>query len=550
MMNPLDFTWIFGVGMVVAFIDAYGIGANDVANSFASSISSGSLSLIQAVIIACFTEFLGALLLGSGVTKTIKSGIIDIDLFAETPEMLMMGMMCALIGSSTWVLTATRFGWPVSTTHSIIGAICGFGIAGFGGSAVDWTWDGIIQIVVSWFLSPALAGIIAAIIYTITKYAVLRQVDSIKWGLRLVPVYFFFTITIAVFYICFKAPGASGVLPIEHIIAIAFGSGGAIGIYMAVFLCPWLKRVVVDREDVKWYHIPIIWWVPKQRTIEEGLEAARRELEEAQANHQIPKADDEEKVAGEPISEKLASVEGHSEPSSTAVNDESKSIQKPPKTFRERAFEIKERVLAVLLHGIRQDVRNLSNDKLSKMHQAAEMYDDDVEFMFSYLQILTAIVASFAHGSNDVSNAVGPLATIFDIWQKGTVGGESPVPVWVLVYGGIAIDVGLATMGYRLMRALGNNITRLTPSRGFSVELGAALTVLTASQLELPVSSTHCIVGATVGVGLCNGSLRAINWKMLGYTFLGWVCTLPVAGLISGLIYAFCAYGPSFVYLR
>ncbi|KAI7856354.1 phosphate transporter [Circinella umbellata] len=549
-MNPLDFTWIFGVGMVVAFIDAYGIGANDVANSFASSISSGSLSLIQAVIIACFTEFLGALLLGSGVTKTIKSGIIDIDLFAETPEMLMMGMMCALIGSSTWVLTATRFGWPVSTTHSIIGAICGFGIAGFGGSAVDWTWDGIIQIVVSWFLSPALAGVIAAIIYTITKYAVLRRVDSVKWGLRLVPVYFFFTVTIAVFYICFKAPGASGVLPIEHIIAIAFGCGGAIGIYMALFLCPWLKRVVVDREDVKWYHIPIIWWVPKQRTIEEGLEAARRELEEAQANQQIPKADDEEKVAGEPISEKLASAEGHSEPSFTAVNDESKSIQEPTKTFRERAFQIKERVMAVLLHGIRQDVRNLSNDKLSKMHQAAEMYDDDVEFMFSYLQILTAIVASFAHGSNDVSNAVGPLATIFDIWQKGTVGGESPVPVWVLVYGGIAIDIGLATMGYRLMRALGNNITRLTPSRGFSVELGAALTVLTASQLELPVSSTHCIVGATVGVGLCNGSLRAINWKMLGFTFLGWVCTLPVAGVISGLIYAFCAYGPSFVYLR
>ena len=384
----------------------------------------------------------------------------------------------------------------------------------------------------------------------ITKYAILRRLDSVKWALRLVPVYFFFTVTIAVFYICFKAPGAKGTLEIEHMIAIAFGSGGAIGIYMALFLCPWLKRVVVDREDVKWYHIPIIWWVPKQRSIEEGLEAARRELEEAQANDQIPKADDEEKVAGDPISEKLASAEDHPEASSTAGNDEAKSIREPPKTLRERVYQTKERVLSVLLHGIRQDVRNLNNDKLAKMHQAAEMYDDDVEFMFSYLQILTAIVASFAHGSNDVSNAVGPLATIFDIWQHGTVGGQSPVPVWVLVYGGIAIDVGLATMGYRLMRALGNNITRLTPSRGFSIELGAALTVLTASQLELPVSSTHCLVGATVGVGLCNGNLRAINWKMLSFTFLGWVCTLPIAGLISGLIYAFCAYGPSFVYLR
>ncbi|KAI9489749.1 phosphate transporter [Zychaea mexicana] len=545
MMNPYDFTWIFGVGMVVAFTDAYGIGANDVANSFASSISSGSLSLVQAVIIACFTEFLGALLLGSGVTSTIKDGIIDITLFDGTPEMLMMGMMCALIGSSTWVLTATRFGWPVSTTHSIIGAVCGFGIAGYGGGAVDWTWNGIIQIVVSWFLSPCLAGVVAAIIYLITKYAVLRQVDSVKWGLRLVPVYFFVTVTIAVFYICFKAPGAKEAgLEISHIVGIAFGCGGAIGIYMAVFLCPWLKRVVIDREDVKWYHIPVIWWVPKQRSIEEGLEAARKELEEAEANAQLPKADDEEKVAGDHVSDKLATTEDvHVESSSAAE-------QAPPKTLRERFHEIKERVLAVVLHGLRQDVRNLNNDKLKKMHEAAEIYDDDVEFMFSYLQILTAIVASFAHGSNDVSNAIGPLATIFEIWQTGAVAEEASVPVWILVYGGAAIDIGLATMGYRLMRAMGNNITRLTPSRGFAAELGAALTVLTASQLELPVSTTHCIVGATVGVGLCNGNLRAVNWKMLALTMLGWVCTLPAAGLVSGLIYAFCAYGPSFVYLR
>ncbi|KAI8138499.1 phosphate transporter [Fennellomyces sp. T-0311] len=544
MMVPFDFTWIFGVGMVVAFMDAYGIGANDVANSFASSISSGSLSLVQACIAACFTEFLGALLLGSGVADTIKSGIIDIELFRETPEMLMMGMMCALIGSATWVLTATRFGLPVSTTHSIIGAICGFGIAGFGGGAVDWSWNGIIQIVVSWFLSPVLAGAIAAIIYMITKYAVLRQVDSVKWGLRLVPVYFFFTVTIAVFYICFKAPGAADAgLEIGHILGIAFGCGGAIGIYMGVFLCPWLKRLVIDRENVRWYHIPVIYWVPKQPSLEEGLEAARKELEEAAANDTLPKADDEEKVTGDRISEKLATAEDIPESSNTEA-------EQPKKTIRERMFAIKERVLAVLLHGIRQDVRNLNNDKLKKMHAAAEMYDDDVEFMFSYLQILTALVASFAHGSNDVSNAVGPLASIFDIWQNAEVRDEANVPIWVLAYGGVAIDIGLATMGYRLMRALGNNITRLTPSRGFSAELGAALTVLTASQLNLPVSTTHCIVGATVGVGLCNGNLRAVNWKMLALTMSGWVITLPAAGLVSGLVYAFCAYGPSFVYLR
>ncbi|KAI9321353.1 phosphate transporter [Dichotomocladium elegans] len=548
MMNPHDFTWIFGVGMVAAFTDAYGIGANDVANSFATSVSSGSLSLAQACIVACFTEFLGAFLLGSGVADTIKDGIIEIENYVENPEMLMLGMMCALVGSFTWVLVATKQGWPVSTTHSIIGAVIGMGIAGYGGQAVDWSWDGVIQIVVSWFLSPVLAGIVASIIYMITKYAILRQVDSVKWALRLVPVYFFFTVAIAVLYICFKAPGAknSG-LKIGHIMGIAFGAGAGVAIISWIFLCPWLKRVVVDREDLRYYHIPIIWWVPKRPMPTEDLE--HNDTVSAPAREAIEDDNDRDgsKDSSSTCPEKSAKTVNHIVSARLAHQSTAAEADKEPKTG---FAKVKEKFLSIVLHGIRQDVRNLNNDRVKKIHASAQLYEDDVEYMFSYLQVLTACVASFAHGSNDVSNAVGPLAAIFDIWQSGTVSTESPVPIWILAYGGVAIDLGLATFGYRLMRSMGNNITYVSPSRGFSAELGASLTVLTASQLKLPVSTTHCITGAITAIGLCNGNWQAVNWKMLGYVFFGWIATLPIAGLVSGLLYAFCAYGPSFVYLR
>ncbi|KAI7883589.1 solute carrier family 20 [Lichtheimia hyalospora FSU 10163] len=544
MMLPYDFTWMFGITMVAAFIDAYGIGANDVANSFATSVSSGSLSLGQACIVACFTEFLGALLLGSGVADTIKDGIIQIENFADNPEMLMMGMMCALIGSFTWVLTATRFGWPVSTTHSIIGAVIGMGIAGYGGESVDWTWDGVIQIIVSWFLSPVLAGVIASIIYMITKYAILRQVDSVKWAFRLVPLYFFVTVFIAVLYICFKAPGAknSGLL-MSHIVGIALGCAGGVTILAYLLLMPWLRRVVIEHEDLRFYHIPIIWFVPKRPMPTEDVE--RKDSVTTETREALEDDADNEKsvtTAATTSNKKLQDDDEVAAEQSQAVEQ----TEDNKWTFK----RIKQKVLAILLHGINQDVRNLNNDRVKKIHAHAQLYEDDTEYMFSYLQVLTAIVASFAHGSNDVSNAVGPLAAVYDIWQTAEVNSKSPVPIWILAYGGAAIDVGLATMGYRLMRSMGNNITYVTPSRGFAAELGASLTVLTASQLGLPVSTTHCITGAITAVGLCNGNWRAVNWKMLSFVMFGWIATLPIAGLVSGLLFAFAAYGPSFVYLR
>ena len=171
---------------------------------------------------------------------------------------------------------------------------------------------------------------------------------------------------------------------------------------------------------------------------------------------------------------------------------------------------------------------------ITKIHAPVKHYDNKTEHLYSFLQVMTASTASFAHGANDVSNAVGPLSAIYLIWRSGETSSESPVPIWILAYGGAAISIGLWTYGYNLMINLGNRLTLHSPSRGFSMELGAATTVILATRLGLPISTTQCITGATVGVGLCSGTLRAINWRMIAWIYFGWLVTLPVAGLVAG----------------
>ncbi|ORX43689.1 phosphate transporter [Hesseltinella vesiculosa] len=540
-MQVGDYTWIFGFGMVFAFMDAYGIGANDVANAFATSVSSGSLTFIQVAVIACFTEFLGAVLLGSGTSETIKGGILDVQRFVNQPEMLMLAMLCAVFGSAIWVITASRYGWPVSTTHSIVGAICGVGIAAFGGDAIKWQWGGISSIVTSWFLSPVASGLVGALLYTITKYAVLRRADSFKWGCRLVPVFFFFTTTIEAFYIIYKgAPGTDAAkLSTGAIVGISFAIGAFFAAVAWFLFVPWVVRRVKNHEDLKWYHVFIIPFVPPRPKVQDPETITSPE---STSSSSTPVASDQNENDPE------AAVKAKAVEFDAVTTDEDEKTPEP-EAPTSMFGKYKKKAIDGLMHGLRQDVRNLDNEDLKHVHAAAVLYDDDAEYLFSFLQILTACTASFAHGSNDVANAVGPLASIFYIWQNAAVdtAGKVPVPVWVLAYGGIAIDIGLVTLGYRVMGKLGNNITYFTPSRGFCAELAAALTVLTCSKLGLPVSTTHCIVGSTCGVGLCNGNWRAINWKMIAWCFFSWILTLPAAGLIAGLLFAFGFNAPNFV---
>ncbi|KAJ3071697.1 Na+/Pi symporter, partial [Podochytrium sp. JEL0797] len=274
-----SYTWIFAVTICFAFLDAYAIGANDVANSFSTSVGSRSLKMWQACSIAIFTEFLGAVALGASTASTIKDGIISLPLFDERQDLLMMAFMCALIGSSTWVMTATRFGFPVSTTHSIVGGTIGVGVSAFGMSAVNWGWEGkgVAQIVASWLISPIAAGCLAALIYLLTRKFVLRAKNSLRAGIFAIPIYFTITAFIVSFFVVSKNGKSS--LKITFIpfnvkgdlalcMGIVGGITGFICIVCTFFAVPFFLRKLEKEEDLKWYHFFYIWAVPTQARYE------------------------------------------------------------------------------------------------------------------------------------------------------------------------------------------------------------------------------------------------------------------------------------------
>ena len=392
---------IFGVFM------AWGIGANDVANAMATSVGAKALTIKQAIFVAAIFEFLGAVLAGGEVTSTIRKGIIDASLLSGTPETLIYGMLAALLAAGTWLLIASRHGWPVSTTHSIVGAIVGFAAVGVGIDAVHWGKVGTI--VMSWVVSPLIAGFIAYLVFASVQVLILRQEDPLARAKRYVPVYIFlaaFTITLMTI-----------LKGLKHV-------GLTISIANAYLLATTIALVISSV----------------------GAFAIRR-------------------------------------------------IKPDPKLEKRQHFYSVERVFAVLM-------------------------------------IVTACSMAFAHGSNDVANAIGPLAAVISIAQTGVVGAKSAIPIWVLALGGGGIVIGLATYGRRVIATVGHKITQLTPSRGFAAELAAATTIVIASGTGIPISTTHTLVGAVLGVGLARG-IEAIDLRVVGRIFVSWIVTIPAGAFLA-----------------
>ncbi|HLQ84894.1 MAG TPA: inorganic phosphate transporter [Salinisphaeraceae bacterium] len=386
---------------------AWGIGANDVANAMGTSIGSKVLSLRQAIIVAAIFEFLGAVLAGGQVTETIRSGIIDTPAAAVAPELLLRGMLAALAAAGTWLLIATSRGWPVSTTHAIVGAIIGFAVVGMGAGAVHWPVVGAIA--ASWVVSPILGGLIAFLLFTSVRGLILNKPDPLHRARLIVPFYMFL--------------------------------GGFVVALMT--LLKGLKNIGLD------------------------LTAAQALL--------------------------LALAAG----------------------------------LVVSMIGI-FFIRRIP-DPPDHDH---EQQHRQVEKVFAVLMVLTACAIAFAHGSNDVANAVGPLAAIISIIENGKVTPNSNVPLWILLLGGIGIVIGLATYGRHVIATIGKRITHLTPSRGFAAELAAASTVVLASGGGLPVSTTQILVGAVLGVGFARG-IAAINLNVVRSIFLSWAITLPAGAALA-----------------
>ncbi|MCB1042679.1 MAG: inorganic phosphate transporter [Acidobacteria bacterium] len=389
----------------------WGIGANDVANAMGTSVGSKAVTVMKAIIIAAVFEFLGVVLAGGHVTKTIRKGIIDPTTIVDQPHLLVYGMLASLLAAGFWLMVASWKGWPVSTTHSIVGALVGFAAVGIGVDAVQWSK--LAQIVASWVVSPLLGGLIAFFLMLSVLKLILNSdkplLSARKWG----PAYLFL-----------------------------------VGFFIAlVTLFKGLKHL-----DIKLTPVMSLFW-----SVVMGC---------------------------------MVAAVGHFFMRRVKVDEDA-----------ERVF-----------------------------HFAS------VEKVFAPMQVITACAMAFAHGSNDVANGVGPLAAVLSIVDTGTVLQSSPMPNWVLLIGGGGIVLGLATMGFRVMKTIGKEITELTPSRGFCAELAAAATVVIASRSGLPVSTTHVTVGAVMGVGMARG-IAALDLRVIGRIVISWLITLPVGALLSMIFF-------------
>lgn len=401
---------LLGMACLFSFFMAWGVGANDVANAMGTSVGARAITIKQAIIIAMVFEFAGAWLAGGDVTSTIRSNIIDVETagFDERPELLVYGMLSSLLAAGIWLLIASKYGWPVSTTHSIIGAIVGFAVVGISVDSVMWGQIGTI--VTSWIVSPLVAGIIAFNLFRTVQHLVLSTDEPFANAKKYVPYYIF----LAGFVIAM----VTIVKGLRHVgLEVSFGQSAVMALGFGI-----LTTLI-------------------------GVFMLRR-------------------------------------------------IPEPPPGKKDNQFVSVERVFAVLM-------------------------------------IFTACSMAFAHGSNDVANAIGPLAAVNSIVQSGGMfETESALPMWILLLGGFGIVSGLAMWGYRVMATIGRNITELTPSRGFAAELAAATTVVIASGTGIPVSTTHTLVGAVLGVGVARG-IGALNLRIVGKIFLSWIVTLPVGALLS-----------------
>ena len=416
--------------VLLGFYMAWTIGANDVANSMADAVGSNSCTIKQAVIAAGICEFAGAVLVGAHVTDTVRKGIVDPNALISIPHLtpnqgaalFALGMMAALLAAAVWLHIATMLGMPVSTTHSIVGAVAGFGIVAAGWSAVHWCTMG--QIVASWFISPLFGGIFSFILFKLISKFILGNDRPTRAATRFAPVLFFFTFFIVIAAIIFK--GLKNIIAANKITWLTGPAALGIAVFIGILIAL-VSKIYLSHRLKKYFKVQL-------------------------------------------------------------------------------------------------------SDQLKQ-----------VERVFAPLVFTTSCTVAFAHGANDVANAVGPLAAVVEIFKNGDVHMKVTVSNWVLMLGGGGIVTGLAMYGYRVMKTVGTKITEITPSRGLAADIAAMTTVLICSRLKLPVSTTHTLVGAIIGVAFARG-LGAVNKKTATNIFASWLITVPLAAVLSIIFFLLGRY--------
>jgi len=530
-----DYEWIVVMGGIFAFFAAFGIGANDVANAFASSVGSKAITMKQAVFLAAIFEFGGAVLMGSHVTKTIRKGIADPGCFEDDPAVLMYGMMCVIFCVGCWLIAASSLELPVSTTHSAVGGIIGMTIASKGSDCVTWSEEtdefpyvkGVSAIVISWLLSPILSGICASFLFFVCRTLVLRSDNAFQRSLYFAPVLVAATLVINCYFIIYK--GAKGLDLDETTMAEASGWSFGLGLGVTAVVSPILYKYLTE-------HAKKVQNNPQAVSTSEKLEEGCSPTIDSSPNdkEEIPLNEDPE-----------APIESLEEYPVKPVKEVELQVVAEPAKQKSKAGSVFDYVDGQMSKNLDSVVTD--DAAVSKVHENAEVFDPLAEETFRYVQVFTAICDSFSHGANDVANSIGPFAAIYIIWRDGEVAKKAELgddAFWILALGGAGIVVGLALYGYKIIHAIGIKLAKITPSRGFSIELGAAFIIIIGSRQGWPLSTTHCQVGATVGVGLLEQGVNGVNWVVFGKACFGWIITLIVVGFSAAILTAQGVYAP------
>ena len=404
-------TFLLSFAVIACIYMACNIGANDVANAMGTSVGSKALTFKQAIMIAAVAEFIGAFFVGGHVSDTIRKGMLDPTIFEAVPYHLVYGMISALVAAALWLHIASYLGWPVSTTHSIVGGVVGFGIIAGGMDVISWGKIG--QVVLSWVVSPVMGGLVAFLVFKFINKNVFSKRTPLAYAKNLLP-----------------------------------------------------------------YMVFVVFVILTNAMVYKGLKNLHLDL--------------------------------------SFINSLVLSLLVGSLAFVVTKFLAK------------KIPYNVSWDLQKQFHET--------ENVFKYLQILTAFYVAFAHGSNDVANAVGPLAAVVAILKNGQVNMQVVMPTWILAMGGGFIVFGLLIWGAKVMATIGEKITELTPSRGFAATFGAATVVLICSKMGLPISTTHTLVGSVIGVGLARG-LATLNFDIIKMIAISWISTIPFTAIISMLCY-------------
>uniref|UniRef100_A0A8C5AM63 Phosphate transporter n=1 Tax=Gadus morhua TaxID=8049 RepID=A0A8C5AM63_GADMO len=575
------YLWLLVLGFVIAFVLAFSVGANDVANSFGTAVGSGVVTLRQACVLATIFETVGSILLGAKVSETIRQGIIDVRMYNGSEHVLMAGSVSAMFGSAVWQLAASFLKLPISGTHCIVGATIGFSMVARGHHGVKWME--LLRIVASWFLSPLLSGIMSGVLFYFVRKFILNKANPVPNGLRALPVFYAITMGINIFSILYTGAPLLGFDQVPWWGTLGISLGCSLGTALLVWfvVCPHLKKKIQRERSLYNKHsrcirVPALialtshsaipWLRPNtdlfarlnslvgpmtitdphsglSHTVhkDSGLyKDLLHKLHVTKVGDCIGDSDTEERPIRRNNSYTsytmaIYGIQGDPKYKEAAAEGGGGALQRRSRTDSYSSYS------SAMSAGARAEDSSVEQGEAGKElaleQDELEVDHPAVSSLFQFLQILTACFGSFAHGGNDVSNAIGPLVALWLLYDSGSVVSNAPTPIWLLLYGGVGISAGLWVWGRRVIQTLGKDLTPITPSSGFSIELASALTVVVASNIGLPVSTTHCKVGSVVAVGWLR-SRKAVDWRLFRNIFIAWFVTVPISGLISAAIMA------------